>query len=96
MKKICYFLFICLISCDQKNESASEQNTSKIDSSATETMVTIDPKWIANTKDPICGMPTKAGITDTIHYKNKVYGFCAIECKSEFAKSPEQYLADAQ
>lgn len=42
-------------------------------------------------KDLICGMPLKAGISDTAIYKGKVFGFCAKECKEEFLKSPEAY-----
>lgn len=47
----------------------------------------------ANEKDYICGMPVTAGVDDTAHYKNKVYGFCAKECKDEFLKNPEAHLA---
>jgi len=42
--------------------------------------------------DLVCGMPVKAGVEDTAHYKGKVYGFCAKECKEEFLKDPKQYL----
>jgi len=44
-------------------------------------------------KDLVCGMPVTAGIEDTLHYKGKLYGFCAKQCKEEFIKSPETYLA---
>jgi YHS domain-containing protein len=44
-------------------------------------------------KDFVCGMPIKAGVEDTLTYKGKVYGFCAKECKDEFVKDPESYLA---
>lgn len=44
-------------------------------------------------KDLVCGMPVKAGVSDTAHYKGKVYGFCAKECKDEFLKNPKKYLA---
>jgi YHS domain-containing protein len=44
-------------------------------------------------KDLICGMPLAAGIADTAHYKGKVYGFCATECKTEFLASPQKYIA---
>ncbi|MFN4285116.1 MAG: YHS domain-containing protein [Lacibacter sp.] len=47
----------------------------------------------ANEKDYICGMPVSAGVADTAHYNGKVYGFCATECKEEFLKNPEQYIA---
>jgi YHS domain-containing protein len=36
---------------------------------------------------------TKYGVSDTTHYKGKLYGFCAKMCKDEFLKNPEMYLA---
>lgn len=50
-------------------------------------------EMVSNKRDYICGMPVTAGIADTAHYKGKVYGFCATECKEEFLKSPEAYTA---
>ncbi|HVU58873.1 MAG TPA: YHS domain-containing protein [Puia sp.] len=44
-------------------------------------------------KDPACGMPLKAGLEDSTEYKGKLYGFCSKECKEEFLKSPESFLA---
>ena len=49
-----------------------------------------------NKKDPTCGMPVTAGVSDTAHYKNKVIGFCATECKAEFLKNPEANIAAAE
>lgn len=40
----------------------------------------------ASDKDTICGMPLTAGVEDTLMVDGKVYGFCATECKNEFAK----------
>ena len=40
-------------------------------------------------------MPVKAGVSDTAHYKGKVFGFCAKECKEEFLKNPASYLETA-
>jgi YHS domain-containing protein len=48
---------------------------------------------VQNKRDFICGMPVTAGIADTAHFKGKVYGFCAAECKEAFLKSPEAYTA---
>lgn len=42
--------------------------------------------------DLVCGMPVTAGIEDTLHYKGKLYGFCATGCKEEFLKDPKRYL----
>ena len=35
--------------------------------------------------DTTCGMPLSAGITDTMLYHGKIYGFCSPGCKQEFA-----------
>jgi hypothetical protein len=34
--------------------------------------------------DTSCGMPLTAGIADTLHLYDKIYGFCSKECKDEF------------
>jgi YHS domain-containing protein len=51
---------------------------------------------VVNSKDYACGMPTSAGISDTCHYDGKAYGFCSSECKAEFQKNPEKFLASNQ
>ena len=51
---------------------------------------------VDNKKDPSCGMPVTAGISDTAHYKDKVLGFCSKECKDAFLKNPEVNLAAAE
>ncbi len=48
-----------------------------------------------NQKDPSCGMPVSAGVSDTAHYNNYVLGFCSSECKAEFMKNPTAMLAAA-
>ncbi|MFA5619061.1 MAG: YHS domain-containing protein [Weeksellaceae bacterium] len=49
---------------------------------------------VDNTIDPVCDMEAKAGMVyDTIHYNNKIYGFCSTHCKEEFAKNPNDYLS---
>ncbi len=51
---------------------------------------------VDNKKDPSCGMPVTAGISDTAHYNDKVLGFCSKECKNAFLKNPEAALAAAE
>ena len=51
---------------------------------------------VDNKKDPSCGMPVTAGISDTAHYKTKVLGFCSKECKDAFLKNPESLIAAAE
>lgn len=54
-----------------------------------------DYKLVQNKKDPACGMPVTAGISDTAHYKEYALGFCSKECKEQFQKNPEALLAAA-
>jgi len=42
--------------------------------------------------DLVCGMPVSAGISDTITYRKKLYGFCSAGCKEEFVKDPIAYI----
>ena len=46
--------------------------------------------------DLICHMEIKKfGVSDTLHYQGKLYGFCSSYCKDTFKKNPEKYLAAA-
>lgn len=46
-----------------------------------------------NKRDLVCFMPVTAGITDTVTYQKKLYGFCSAECRRLFVEDPEKYLA---
>jgi YHS domain-containing protein len=48
---------------------------------------------LAINKDLVCGMPVSASVTDTVHRKENIYGFCSPQCKEEFLKNPESFLA---
>jgi YHS domain-containing protein len=50
---------------------------------------------VDNKKDPSCGMPISAGVEDTVHYNNKILGFCSKECKDDFLKNPAKNIAAA-
>ncbi len=86
-----------LSSCGNSVNEPKETTTT-----TTQPMPAAEPKadfsgvTFAVKKDLVCGMPVSAGISDTAHYKEKVYGFCATECKAEFLKNPEQYLTAAK
>jgi len=46
--------------------------------------------------DLICHMDIKKfGVSDTLHYQGKLYGFCSAYCKDTFKKDPEKYLTAA-
>lgn len=91
------FTAASLLSC---NNNASEKKSSGTDTAIHDNHEMQPPEpekkfagvTFANEKDYICSMPVTAGVEDTAHYKDKVYGFCAKECKEEFLKNPEQYL----
>lgn len=85
-------MLITVASC--KNQPSTEKAITApvkaMDPAATAKKFT--PGMVDNKKDFACGMPVTAGIDDTCHYNNKVYGFCSKECKEEFLKNPKQYL----
>ena len=92
------FLSMVLLSCGQSNEKA---NTNSVATNQIATMDTTAEKRYAvslvnNKKDPSCGMPVTAGISDTAHYEKLVLGFCSTECKNEFLKNPKANLAAAE
>ncbi len=104
MRKPIITLFICatmfLIACgntmnDTTNTAATSETTANM-ATDTASEKTYDVKILDNKKDPTCGMPVTAGVSDTAHYKNKVIGFCATECKTEFLKNPEANIAAAE
>ena len=88
------------------NESASTSATvdstanTNMDSSTNavseDSVMSYDISLVDNKKDPTCGMPVTAGISDTAHYNNKVLGFCSAGCKEEFLKNPKANIATAE
>lgn len=48
----------------------------------------------ASNLDFSCNMDvSKYGVSDTVTYKGKLYGFCSSVCKDDFMKKPDEYLA---
>jgi YHS domain-containing protein len=86
------FFSACQIA-STKTEKKAE--TEMAQDSSTNTMNAFEHMLVDNKKDPSCGMPVTAGISDTSHYKNKVLGFCSKECKDEFLKNPDANIAAA-
>ena len=89
---------IVLFSCGTSNEKV---NVASADTTQIATMDTTAEKTYAvslvnNKKDPTCGMPVTAGISDTAHYEKNVLGFCSMECKNEFLKNPKANIAAAE
>ncbi|HJV19716.1 MAG TPA: YHS domain-containing protein [Sediminibacterium sp.] len=81
----------------KKAPAAGAENTEtgimNADSTATDVHDLYKEVKFDSNKDLICGMPISAGVSDTAHYKEKVYGFCSKECKDEFVKNPAAYIA---
>ena len=90
MKKL--FLIICIAtlwSCNKKETNSIIESKNLIDAKNPLNKLKYDNKI-----DFYCKMDiTKYGVSDTTHYKGKLYGFCAKMCKDEFLKNPEMYLA---
>ncbi len=85
-------LFIgMLVSCSNRS------NKNKIETAAATHADTVKftANMVDNKRDPSCGMPASAGFEDTVHYKNKVIGFCSKECKDEFLKNPAKNITAA-
>jgi len=91
---------LILIACGNETNNqastATASDTMAAMTSDTASEKTYDVKILDNKKDPTCGMPVTAGVSDTAHYKNKVIGFCSGECKAEFSKNPEANIAAAE
>ena len=89
---------LLVVSCGENKEKAnsSAADTTQIATTDTATEKTFAISLVNNKKDPTCGMPVTAGISDTAHYENLVLGFCSTECKNEFLKNPKASLAAAE
>ena len=88
---------IFLMACG--GNSSSTTTTTSMDSTvvaAEDSVISYDISLVDNKKDPTCGMPVTAGISDTAHYDNKVVGFCSAGCKEEFLKNPKANIAAAE
>ena len=90
------FLIACGNETNNQASTATAIDTIAAMTTHTASEKTYDVKILDNKKDPTCGMPVTAGVSDTAHYKNKVIGFCASECKAEFLKNPEANIAAAE
>jgi YHS domain-containing protein len=87
-----------ITACGNSQSEVKESPKDASISMSTDTSVTVtyDISLVMNKKDPTCGMPVTAGISDTAHYEKYVLGFCSKECKDEFLKNPKASLAAAE
>lgn len=95
---ICGSMF--LMACGNNSAITTDSTTTTMDSTvavaAEDSVISYDISLVNNKKDPTCGMPVTAGISDTAHYDNKVLGFCSAGCKEEFLKNPKANIAAAE
>jgi YHS domain-containing protein len=87
---------IFLLACGNDPASASATMDSTANTVGEDSVMSYDISLVDNKKDPTCGMPVTAGISDTAHYENKIIGFCAAGCKEEFLKNPKANIAAAE
>ena len=87
---------IFLLACGNETASSTTTMDSTVTLAAEDSVISYDISLVDNKKDPTCGMPVTAGISDTAHYDNKVLGFCASGCKEEFLKNPKANIAAAE
>jgi len=50
------------------------------------------PSALASTIDPVCKMSLSSGVSDTVAYAGKHYGFCSKLCKDRFKQRPAAYV----
>jgi YHS domain-containing protein len=87
---------IFLWSCGNDAATATTTMDSTANAVIEDSVISYDISLVDNKKDPTCGMPVTAGISDTAHYENKVLGFCSAGCKEEFLKNPKANIAAAE
>lgn len=93
MKKVVLAAALAVLaSC--KKEEPKHVHTVKENTAVIEPENPLNKLKYENKIDYYCKMDiTKYGVSDTITYKGRLYGFCSTVCKDEFMKKPEEYLA---
>jgi YHS domain-containing protein len=86
-------LLLAVLSCKNGNNAKAVETAHKDSTTVTRPKQPFEGVEFASKMDLACGMLLTAGIQDTAHYKGKVYGFCSQECKADFLKTPEAFLA---
>lgn len=92
---ICLFISACQSEPAKTEEKPSADSVAAMQTTDS-TSHALEHLLVDNKKDPSCGMPVTAGISDTAHYKEKVLGFCSKECKDAFLKDPESMIVAAE
>src|SRR5450432_159925 len=88
MKAFLIILVTTQFSCRSGNQTKEKENGVAIAPAIVTNKA--EEKHFANIRfasknDTSCGMPLAAGVEDTLHLNDKIYGFCSKDCKEEFA-----------
>jgi len=86
-------LLTVLFACKNSNNANVVEVDHKDSTAVAVPKQPFDGVEFASKMDLACGMLLTAGVTDTAHFNGKVYGFCSKECKADFLKTPEAFLA---
>ena len=89
-------LSMVFVSCNNTEAPNQEVTDTTSQTNMEAAAASFPVSMVNNKKDPTCGMPVTAGISDTAHYKDKVIGFCSSGCKYEFKLAPEANIAAAE
>ena len=89
-------LTVVFVSCNSAEAPTQEVVDTTAQTSMEPAATSFPVSMVNNKKDPTCGMPVTAGISDTAHYKDKIIGFCSVGCKDEFKLAPEANIAAAE
>jgi hypothetical protein len=92
MKSMARIILITIIvamnfSCgsgDQARESGDQVTATPAAATDTAKEKPFENVQFASKYDTSCGMPLSAGVEDTLHVNDKVYGFFSKECKEDF------------
>jgi YHS domain-containing protein len=92
----CGSMFLLACGGNSSSTTTATSMDSTVTVAAEDSVIMYDISLVDNKKDPTCGMPVTAGISDTAHYDNKVLGFCSAGCKEAFLKNPKANMAAAE
>lgn len=87
---------VAMVSCNSTEAPKQEVADTTAQTNMEAAAASFPVSMVNNKKDPTCGMPVTAGISDTAHYKDKVIGFCSSGCKDEFKLAPDANIAAAE
>lgn len=81
---LCTAVLLIASACNSNHDAKEQLNHKTIE--AVKPLKKFGDIQFASKIDTTCGMLVSAGVEDTLMLNGKIYGFCAKECKDEFAK----------